>query len=130
MEPEGSSFRDNRINLAGLQHLIQSLGQNIFKEVMEMKTIPPTIREKVLQAWQQGTRSEHQLAEQFNLGRELITEIISEGRAARALPINRQVLSMAQELYSVMPTEVAGSFARKFEGITGIRSGLLAVPSM
>lgn len=94
-----------------------------------MKTIPPTIREKVLQAWQQGTRSEHQLADQFNLRRELVTEIISEGRASRALPINRQVLSMARELYSVMPTEVAGSFARKFEGITGVRSGLLAVPS-
>ena len=95
-----------------------------------MKAIPPTIREKVLQAWQQGTRSEHQLAEQFNLSRELVTEIISESRAARSLPVNRQVLTMARELYSVMPTEVAGSFARKFEGVTGVRSGLLAVPSI
>lgn len=95
-----------------------------------MKTIPPTIRERVLEAWQQGNRSEHQLAEQFNLSRDLVTEIIKESRSARSLPINRQVLSMARELYSVMPVEVAGTFARKFEGVTGVGSGLLAVPSM
>ena len=94
-----------------------------------MKTIPPTIREKVLEAWQQGN-SEHQLAEQFNLSRDFVTEIIKESRSVRALPVNRQVLSMARELYSVMPVEVAGTFARKFEGVTGVGSGLLAVPSM
>ena len=118
------------INLAGL-HNADPLNRNGNRqEAKLMKTIPPTIRERVLEAWQQGNRSEHQLAEQFNLSRDLVTEIIKESRSARSLPINRQVLSMARELYSVMPVEVAGTFARKFEGVTGVGSGLLAVPSM
>lgn len=94
-----------------------------------MKSVPPAIREKVLEAWHQENATERQLAERFNLTRDLVSEIISEARAARSLPISRQVLSMARELYSVMPTEVAGSFANRFENISGVRSGLLAVPS-
>lgn len=94
-----------------------------------MKSVPPTIREKVLEAWHQGSATERQLAERFNLTRDLVSEIINEARASRSLPINRQVLSMARELYSVMPTEVAGSFAARFENIAGVGSGLLSVPS-
>jgi DNA-binding transcriptional regulator LsrR (DeoR family) len=105
-------------------------GRTQQQEERLMKSVPPAIREQVLEAWHRENATERQLAERFNLTRVLVREIISDARSVRSLPINRQVMSIARELYNVMPTEVAASFAHRFESISGVRPGLLAVPRL
>lgn len=95
-----------------------------------MKTIPPTTRKRVLEAWQLGNRNEHQLAVEFNLSRDIVAHIISESGSAGVFPANRRVLSIARELYNVAPVEVVRTFAQHVEEVTGVRSGLLMVPNI
>ena len=96
-----------------------------------MKHLPPKVKQQIIEAWSTGTVSEHQIAEEFNVSRAFVSEVVGEHKAKHPLrKIQRGTLAMARDLYSVMPTEIAGSFARRFEDITGGHAGLLMTPGM
>jgi len=94
-----------------------------------MKQLPPSIRKQIIEAWLSGSVSERQLAEQFNITKAHVGEIIGEYQNHGPLkPVGRQTLNLARELYNVMPTELAGQFARRFEAVSGANSALLLTP--
>ena len=95
-----------------------------------MKNILPTIQEKIIKAWLTGAFTEVQLAEQYNVSRVYVSEVISNHRRQSLKPIKRRTMNLARELYSSVPSELAGSFARRFEDITGTNSGLLLTPGI
>ena len=95
-----------------------------------MKNVPPTLREKIIEAWSTGSYTEVQLAEQFNVTRAYVIEVLNNHRRQTAKPIHRKTLTLARELYAMVPTELAGSFARRFEEVTGANKGLLYIPNM
>lgn len=96
-----------------------------------MKQLPPAVRKQIIEAWLTGTVTEHQLAEEFNVSRAIVKDIIGEYQRERHLrPIGHQTLSVARELYNVMPTELAQSFVRRFESVAGASRGLLMTPSL
>ncbi|MCB0711899.1 MAG: hypothetical protein KDD67_06185 [Ignavibacteriae bacterium] len=95
-----------------------------------MKNVPPTLRERIIEAWTTGSYTEIQLAEQFNVSRAYVTEVLNNHRRQTATPIHRRTLGLARELYSAVPSEVAGAFARRFEEVTHANKGLLFMPNL
>ena len=95
-----------------------------------MKNVPPTLRERIIEAWLTGSYTENQLAEQFNVSRANVIEVHTNHRRQTAKPIHRRTLGLARELYATVPSEIAGSFARRFEEVTGANQGLLYIPQI
>ena len=95
-----------------------------------MKNVPPSLRERIIEAWTTGSYTEVQLAEQFNVSRAYVIEVLNNHRRQTAKPIHRRTLGLARDLYNTVPTEFAGAFARRFEEVTGANKGLLFIPNM
>lgn len=96
-----------------------------------MKQLPPTIRKRIIDLWLSGTLSERQIAEQFNISKTLVAEIVGEHNDKAALkPVDPRTLNMARELYAAMPVEIAGRFSDRFESIVSASRALLMTPSL
>ena len=96
-----------------------------------MKHLPPKVKKQIIEAWSTGTVTEHQLAEQFDVSRAYVTEVVGEYKKRQPLrQIHRNTLSLARDLYNAMPTELGSSFTRRFEDITGGHAGLLMTPGL
>ena len=94
-----------------------------------MKNVPPTLRERIIQAWLTGSYTETQLAEKFNVTNAYVVEVLNNHRRQTATPIRRRTLGIARELYNAVPSELSNSFARRFEQVTKANQGLLYMPN-